>query len=1702
MVKEQYQNFVQQESEAITNKIYDAADGLGTDEDALQQGVSQIYSPEILARVNSSLAAKDSDYQGDTHTMPLEALILDEETHGNSRKYFRTLVNSGAMSDAQIGNTVARELQHEIEGGLGYTSPASVNEVMNLVPEGNRDARLQTERAIGELRPDLQANEGSLTRAYLKADDWDEQKVDQFDSNWVANNSYAPEVDQEHRNGVIGRLCFDYDDSEALHKGLKACNSDPESKDYQYLTQKAVEANQSRGYQVQFTGQEAVQQYLAGRSNDGGEVDVGQLSACNTLLFNSEKPARVQAEEALYGAKNGDLSNVFTSMEPDVYAAMSEIMANGDIPNCGNVQEAYNRAMESADAHEKPSIKANAILSGQVQFSEQEITDFCVELMHSIDENSGKGSSSGFSAEYTNDADYQTEQLKAILQNHPEIIASVKTAVENGDFQKTSTKTMYSAPGAQPQTTTMTTDTKASYLDIINSTQCIVNDEVFFDKNGNQITDPQQIENLRNANLEALSGMREYVAQLEREFRMGVDEEGWLDDTGNALVRYSGIGTDRGDVANRYREAKRMLQQLEAAANGQLRDGSGNVISAQDLAQSIIDKQGELEQVNADYKSSVGTAKMGIVLAPVIIVTTVATGGIGATGWAAVGIGAATTGAVEGVMYGTNLLTSETGNTAENRAAVTSQVLQDTVLAATSMKVGQYAENFAVNGIRAVSSAERAAFTPQTWRILSKVPEGKMKDFMGAVSRTSARLEQASANVGANVISKQANLLKRMVPGISETKLQKAAVLLARGEAAGLEITSDTVQTLGQMYLIDGEFNEQGFVEGMIMSVAGNTIGHATSLKGELGEAGHPKAHIDADGGANIKIGSNEGANVKVGAGGSADAVTTSKTPLLDNIIGDGNKASGIHLGANKALDLKGEINQLITGTNVSGSDLADAYTKLNKIQNRDLRRQLQGQISHAADGLSDAQKVAFQTRRAQHLKADVNNIVVNKSVLEDADVRVINDYIKNETDLEALVQLQQDLQAKRHTSRGTTANFNKLDTAITKRMSQLNTSNVKGALDGSDDVVGGGKVDSEIVVNNEDLYLNGLSPLRNNAAPLPTPIQPTPAQIQPNSMQIEESSPTPPIAGGLSGSSKSQSWFDKLFGNTKKFSPTDAELNTRYSKEKSELKGYDYAEFSMSKQYKNGIENPTTRIIELNNISDITKQTNNGEVCQVGNKLYVSSNGTPVELKMSRNTFERLFPEKGFATIEQQGHNNCWLVATLNSMCNSPSGRTNIYTMFEELPDGAIKLKLPGNKTPMTFPNGVPLKGFEIELGKGSSPAIEMLQQTILARVMKNSAAKGADNVTSLMASDLMEEANRLEHFSRQAIGLLYENQGILSKGKKYIYPDSPDFERQATNYFNNEFNPGEDIVTASWGNPKHQRSIINFDKKTQMITFHDPEFPSVDITCDLETFCSQTPYIDYVDLQNAQIPTSTTAKTPNNAETTKNNTVQTKEIPATNKPDNSTISQNSTPQQVRLSTIEQDVGIIDGKPVKGRVVARFSSGISTIEINGLRYDIATNSEIQIAPNLKLECDSRGFTRVINTTNESPKVKTQQQSTVNNQVEQRGTTSASETSKPAETKVADTPATNTTPKKGFLSSGSTIEIGTINGKPINAKYFELTSNYTARVQIGSKTYEIPQSSSVQIADGIVLKNNKYGQVTFINTQEAISTTPTRKINI
>ena len=120
------------------------------------------------------------------------------------------------------------------------------------------------------------------------------------------------------------------------------------------------------------------------------------------------------------------------------------------------------------------------------------------------------------------------------------------------------------------------------------------------------------------------------------------------------------------------------------------------------------------------------------------------------------------------------------------------QALWDGALAAAGMKIGQYAELFAKGGLE-------------------------------------LKLAQ-------QLLSKNKAILSKMIS--NPQTLEKATICVARVEAMGFEVSSDTLQSLVQMYCQEGHFDEESFVQGLIMSVAGNAAGHIAGARGDLKDAG------------------------------------------------------------------------------------------------------------------------------------------------------------------------------------------------------------------------------------------------------------------------------------------------------------------------------------------------------------------------------------------------------------------------------------------------------------------------------------------------------------------------------------------------------------------------------------------------------------------------------------------------------------------------------------------------------------------------------------------------------------------------------------------------------------------------------------------------------------------------------------------------
>ncbi len=298
-----------------------------------------------------------------------------------------------------------------------------------------------------------------------------------------------------------------------------------------------------------------------------------------------------------------------------------------------------------------------------------------------------------------------------------------------------------------------------------------------------------------------------------------------------------------------------------------------------------------------------------------------------------------------------------------------------------------------------------------------------------------------------------------------------------------------------------------------------------------------------------------------------------------------------------------------------------------------------------------------------------------------------------------------------------------------------------------------------------------------------------------------------------------------------------------------------------VSSRLSDAVMNKGSMVKTLNrtaNLNNISAYTASGEVCSVGNRLYVNENGKAVELKISKDKFEQLFPseESMLMTEQMGGTDTCWSMSIINTNTQNGYGRAQVYKALAELPDGSMVVHLKaGTVKDVVFPDGKPLPVSEASMGDNAAAGLSMIEQAILATAKpygEGRSAKMARNTVQLkpgqtMADmdfhDLMTNACSLCYSGDYAMGALFTPKWATKTNKdvvKVIY------EQNSIQKCIEEFNPKTDFLNAVWS--AHQKSIIGYDPATKIVTFHDPyNIGAVNTQCTLDEFVSQCGSVVY---------------------------------------------------------------------------------------------------------------------------------------------------------------------------------------------------------------------------------------------------------------
>ena len=201
-------------------------------------------------------------------------------------------------------------------------------------------------------------------------------------------------------------------------------------------------------------------------------------------------------------------------------------------------------------------------------------------------------------------------------------------------------------------------------------------------------------------------------------------------------------------------------------------------------------------------------------------------------------------------------------------------------------------------------------------------------------------------------------------------------------------------------------------------------------------------------------------ANAPAGTPSAASSGTPanapSATPVLERASSQGEAVpSSVTVGERKANQIREEVNQAVSDSEISGDELARIRQEAEGISNRELRRETQRKIDDAAQNLPPDELAAFDAANNANMQKNIDHIFEKHSELNASDVRVLNEYIGKTDNIDELKALKEKLNTKQYSPYGgVTAEFTNLRKAIDNKIAKLESSVVKSDAQLHDDVV------------------------------------------------------------------------------------------------------------------------------------------------------------------------------------------------------------------------------------------------------------------------------------------------------------------------------------------------------------------------------------------------------------------------------------------------------------------------------------------------------------------------------------------------------------------------------------------------------------------------------------------------------------------------
>lgn len=300
--------------------------------------------------------------------------------------------------------------------------------------------------------------------------------------------------------------------------------------------------------------------------------------------------------------------------------------------------------------------------------------------------------------------------------------------------------------------------------------------------------------------------------------------------------------------------------------------------------------------------------------------------------------------------------------------------------------------------------------------------------------------------------------------------------------------------------------------------------------------------------------------------------------------------------------------------------------------------------------------------------------------------------------------------------------------------------------------------------------------------------------------------------------------------------------------------------------------------------LAQVAKEVPIGETACVGGKMYVNDNGNMLELEISKEMFEKLFPLEGrFSSKQGKKLADCWLVSALDNLMDLPIGRAKLYQLIKQDGDD-ILVQIPVTKkilenTPTgqvykeveglmeaRFPKG------EIKLSKDDKQlngclGLQLIEQAYSRIRSEEQGVMTPHNIEEIVDVDAQMETlawGRSEDFIASILNYKVVYPDIYNKnnelvGQSFYVPNDPERAIELVKAFANKQNifvhmstkhlpEGAARIEQTLNAPyyiysNHAYTIKGYDENRGMIYFTNPWDTNKIVEMDIYTFLG---YID----------------------------------------------------------------------------------------------------------------------------------------------------------------------------------------------------------------------------------------------------------------